>query len=56
MPKVIEGQASAQARDECEARGDGLGGVDEMLADEGFVIAESIGEHDRIASSRRTSA
>jgi hypothetical protein len=38
-----------QARDESEARGDRLGGVDEMLADEGLAIAESIGKHDRFA-------
>ena len=38
-----------QARDESEARGDRLGRVDEMLADEGLAIAEPVGEHDRFA-------
>ena len=38
-----------QVGDESEARGNRLGRVDEMLADEGFAIAESIGEHDRFA-------
>ena len=38
-----------QARDESEARCDRLSRVDEMLADEGLAIAESISEHDRFA-------
>ena len=41
--------AIGQVRNEREARGDRLGRIDEMLADEGFAIAESIGEHDRFA-------
>lgn len=38
-----------EIRNESEARGDRLGRVDEMLADEGFAVAEPIGEHDRFA-------
>ena len=38
-----------QVGDESKARRNRLGRVDEMFADEGFVIAESIGEHDRFA-------
>lgn len=38
-----------EIRNESEARGDRLGRVDEMLADEGLAVAEPVGEHDRFA-------
>src|SRR5262245_29837107 len=38
-----------QVCDKSKARGDGLSRVNEMLADEGFAIAEPIGEHDSFA-------
>lgn len=38
-----------EIRNESEARGDRLGRVNEMLADEGLAVAKSVGEHDRFA-------
>ncbi len=38
-----------EIRNESKARGDRLGCVNEMLADEGFAVAEPVGEHDRFA-------